>query len=108
MFYINAQSLQRELRKMKREKNNSKQKNEKNEMEIQDFPVKGLETVIMTMLTKVQRTMHDQSENFNKQKIPNKNSRAEEYKNCAENFKEGFNRRLGQAEERIRKLDDGQ
>lgn len=92
---------------MKKQKNNSKQKNsEKNEMEVKDFPDKDLKIVIMTMLTKVQRTMHEQSENFNKQNIPNRNNRAEEYKNCTEDFKEGFNRRLGQAGERIRKCDD--
>lgn len=67
MFYIDAQSLERESRKIKREENNSKEKNsEKNEMEIKNFLDKGLKIVIMTMLTKVQRTMHEQSENFNK------------------------------------------
>lgn len=44
------------------------------------------------MLTNVRRTMHKQSENFNKQKIkvPNRSHRAEEYSNQTEKFSRGL------------------
>lgn len=77
-------------------------------MEIRDFPDKDLKTMVMKMLVKVKRTMHEHSENFNMQKTPNRNYRTEEYSNWTDKFKECFNIRLDQTEERIRNLKTGQ
>ena len=40
-----------------------------NEMEISDLPDKELKIMVIKMHTKVRRTMYEQSENFNKEKV---------------------------------------
>ena len=53
-------------------------------MEISDLPDKDLKIMVIKMLTKVRRTMHEKSENLNRdreyKRVPNRNHRAEEYK----------------------------
>lgn len=61
------------------------------------------------MLTKVRKTIHEQSENFSKRienilKVPNRNHRTEEHITELRSSTEGFNIRLDQAEERMSKL----
>lgn len=58
------------------------------------------------MLAKLRRTIHEQSQNFNRerkcQKLTNRN-RGEEYNNRTDNLIEGFNNRLDKAEYKINK-----
>lgn len=54
-------------------------------MKISDSPGREFKITVIKILTEVRRGMHEQSRNFNKEKIffyiPDRNHRAEEYNN---------------------------
>lgn len=54
-------------------------------MEISDVTDKEFKIMVISLLTKIRRTMHKQSENFNKEtkykKVSNRNHRAEDCNN---------------------------
>ena len=54
-------------------------------MEVSDLSDKEFKIMVIKILTKVRRTMNEQSENFNKEidntKVPNRDHRAKEYNN---------------------------
>ena len=56
-----------------------------NEIEVRDLLYKKCKITVVKMLAKLRRTMDEQSENFNREriykKVPNGNHRPEEYRN---------------------------
>ena len=64
-----------------------------NETDISDLLYKEFKIMIIKMLTKLRRTMDQQSENFNIgrkcKKVPNRNYRPEKYSNETEKYNRG-------------------
>ena len=105
-----------ESRKLKKQRNMFQTKGQDksletdfNEMEISDVPDKEFKIMIIKMLIEVKRTMHEQSESFNKE-IENTRKYQREIRKLKNkitqlrNSVEGFNSRLNQVEETTSKL----
>ena len=79
-------------------------------MEINNFHNKEFKVKIIKILTEFGRRLHENSGNINKdrkyKKVPSRSHRTEEYNNCTKNTQGGFDSRLGEAEDRISKLED--
>lgn len=82
-----------------------------NEMEINDLPNGEFKITVIKMLSKVKRTPHEQSENFNKdiENIKNYQTEITELKNTItelQNSIKGFNSKVDYVEERISQNED--
>lgn len=95
---------------MKGQGKTSGKKKQLNKTEINDLPDKEFKRMVIKMLTEVRGKMHEQSENFNRDRkykiIPNRITELKNSISELKNSEEGFNIRLDKAEEKISKLKD--
>ena len=87
-----CRNLYRQLRKTKKQRDvlqtkeqDKTRETDLNETEIRNLSHREFKITIIKICTKVSRAMHEQSENFNRdrkyKKVPNRNYRTEEYNN---------------------------